>query len=100
MADRIRRHLSFANVTSVMALFFAMGGTGYALTPPKNSVGSQQIKRAAVTRSDLRGNAITSPKVRNRSLLARDFAPGQLRAGAPGAQGAPGAAGATGPHPA
>jgi exoribonuclease II len=37
MANRIRRHLSFANVTSVMALFFAMGGTGYALTCPRTA---------------------------------------------------------------
>jgi hypothetical protein len=61
-------------------------------------VGSRQIKRAAVTKSDLRGNAITSPKVKNRSLRARDFAAGQLPAGAPGAQGAPGATGPTGPQ--
>ena len=41
----MRRHLSFANITSLMALVFAMGGTGYALTIPKNSVGSKHFAR-------------------------------------------------------
>ena len=41
----------------------------------------------------MKNNAITAAKVRDRSLLARDFKPGQIPAGAPGAQGAPGANG-------
>jgi hypothetical protein len=45
MLQRAQRHLSFANVTSLMALVFAMGGTGYALTLPKASVGSKQIRK-------------------------------------------------------
>lgn len=87
MAQGIRRHLSFANVTSLMALVFAMGGTGYALTLPKNSVGGKQLRK----------NAVTGAKVKNRSLRASDFALGQLPSGAPGAPGAPGATGPTGP---
>ena len=73
-----------------MALVFAMGGTGYALTLPKNSVGSKQIRK----------NAVTNAKVKNRTLRASDFALGQLPGGArgaPGAAGAPGATGLTGP---
>jgi len=86
MAQGLRRHLSFANVTSLMALVFAMGGTSYALTLPKNSVGSKQIRK----------NAVTGAKVANRSLRASDFARGQLPSGAPGAPGATGPAGAPG----
>ena len=97
MKARIRRHLSFANVTSLMALVFAMGGTGYALTIPRNSVGTQQIKKGAVANSDMRTNAVTSAKVKGRSLLASDFALGQLPAGTPGPTGATGATGAAGP---
>src|SRR3954471_13151364 len=79
-----RKHMKFANVISVLALFIAMGGTGYAaLKLPKNSVGSKQIKK----------NAITSTKVKNGSLTNRDFAAGQLPAGAQVAQGLPGAKG-------
>ena len=81
MTQRIRGHLSFANVTSLMALVFAMGGTGYALTLPKNSVGTKQIRK----------NAVTGAKVKARTLRASDFARGQLPVGPSGAPGAPGA---------
>ena len=87
MAQGLRRHLSFANVTSLMALVFAMGGTGYALTIPKNSVGSKQLRK----------NAVTGVKVKNRSLRASDFARGQLPAGPRGVPGAAGGPGLTGP---
>ena len=86
MAQRIRRHLSFANVTSLLALVFAMGGTGYALTLPRNSVGAKQ----------LRADAVTSAEVKNRSLRASDFARGQLPSGPPGAMGLTGPAGPQG----
>jgi hypothetical protein len=105
MPQAIRRHLSFANVTSLCALVFAMGGTSYALTIPKNSIGSAQIKKSAVANSDLRANVVTAAKVKNGSLLAADFGANQLPRGATGATGprgqqgipgTPGAAGATG----
>ena len=61
MLARLRPRLSFANVTSVLALFIALGGTGYAaVTLPRNSVGSTQIKKRAVGSSELKTNAVTS----------------------------------------
>ena len=39
MLARLRPRLSFANVTSVLALFIALGGTGYAaVTLPRTPV--------------------------------------------------------------
>jgi len=96
MSHRIRRHLSFANVASLSALVFAMGGTSYAVSAAKNSVGSAQIKSGAVKNSDLGSNAVTSAKVKNGALRAVDFAANQLPRGATGAPGLPGAAGAKG----
>jgi hypothetical protein len=82
MRDSLRRHLSFANVTSVLALFVALGGVGYAASQlPKNSVGSKQIKNGQVKAKDLREGSVTSPAVANGSLLGEDFAAGQLPAG-------------------
>jgi Collagen triple helix repeat (20 copies) len=74
-------------IVAVVALIVALGGTGYAaLKPPKRSVGTAQLKK----------NAVTSPKVRDGALLARDFAPGQLPAGERGPAGAQGAQGERG----
>jgi hypothetical protein len=74
-------------VVACIALSVALGGTSYAaITLPKNSVGTKQLKK----------NAVTSPKVKDRSLLARDFKAGQLPRGAKGDKGDPGAPGAQG----
>jgi hypothetical protein len=106
----VRRRLSFANVTSCLALFVALGGTSYAaIKIPKNSVSSAQIKKSAVANSDLRANAVTTDKVKDGSLVVADFGAGQLPAGPRGLTGAtgpkgdqglpgtPGATGTTGP---
>ena len=65
-----RRHLpSPALVVASIALLVALGGTGYAAFKlPANSVGSVEV--------------------RDRSLLGRDFARGQLPAGPQGPSGA------------
>jgi len=67
---RIPRFLpSPAMVVAMLALLVALGGVGYAATAlPRNSVGTPQLKK----------NAVTSIKVKDRSLLARDFKRGQL----------------------
>src|SRR3712207_6811390 len=83
------RRPSPSMVVALLALFVAMGGTGYAaLKLPKNSVGAKQLKK----------NAVTSAKVKNRSLLARDFRAGQLPAGPQGPKGEPGTNGMNGPN--
>jgi hypothetical protein len=82
--------LSYANVVSTVCLFLLIGGGGaYAATKvllPKNSVGTKQLKKGAVT----------AAKVKVGSLIAKDFKAGELPAGAPGATGPQGPAGATG----
>jgi hypothetical protein len=85
--DWFRRHLSFANVVSMLALFVALGGVSYAaLKLPKNSVGSKQIK----------ANAVKSGKVKNGSLRSKDFKAGDLPEGPQGPQGQPGTNGTNG----
>src|SRR5437660_1567173 len=52
-----------ANVLALLALFIALGGTSYAaLSLPKNSVGTGQIKPRAVTLSKLSTSARKSLK--------------------------------------
>ena len=85
MRFRRPRH---GTVAAYLALFVALGGTGYAAaTLPRNSVGHNQMKK----------NAVTSRNVKNRSLLSVDFKSGQLPKGATGATGATGPAGPAGP---
>jgi hypothetical protein len=86
MISSIRTRLTYANVVASLALFLALGGVSYAaVTLPKNSVGSKQI----------RPNAVTSSKVKDGSLLSKDFKAGQLPKGA---KGDPGATGPQGPQ--
>ena len=81
----LRKRLTFSNVIALLALFIALGGTSYAVTAlPKNSVGTQQLKK----------NAVTGVKVKNGSLSSADFAAGTLLKGDTGASGATGATGA------
>lgn len=84
---RVRARLTYANVVASLALFVALGGTGYAaLTLPRNSVGPKQIKPSAVGSSELRNRSVRL------SDISRDARNG-LR-GQPGPAGPPGANGA------
>lgn len=64
----MRRHLTFANVVSVLALFVALGGTAIAVTVSKNSVGTKQIRKGAVRSADVRNLGLRGVDVRNGSL--------------------------------
>ena len=97
MLARFRPRLTFANVVSLMALFVALSGGAYALTVPRNSVGSEQLNRGAVTRSKIRKGAVTASAVKAHSLLANDFKPGQLPGGPKGDKGDQGDRGQQGP---
>ncbi len=53
--------LTYANVTSSLALFIALGGTSYAVTQlPRNSVGSRQVRDGSLLRKDLAKTAVSA----------------------------------------
>jgi hypothetical protein len=86
-----------AMIVACVALVVALGGVSYAATVlPKNSVGTAQVKKKAITASKLRKNAVSGAKVKDGTLTANDFGAGQLPAGPQGPKGDPGAAGAPG----
>jgi hypothetical protein len=85
------RKPSPAMLVALLSLFVALGGSSYAaLQIPRGSVGTKQLKNGAVT----------SPKVKNNSLLVRDFRRSQRAQlqGPPGARGAQGPVGPQGPQ--
>jgi hypothetical protein len=93
----LRGKLTYANVIATLALFLVLGGGAYAAARlPKNSVGTEQIRNGAVSGAKIRSDAITGGKVKNGTLLAQDFASGQLPAGPVGPNGPTGPAGKTG----
>jgi hypothetical protein len=97
MLTRLRSGLSFANVTALLALFVALGGTGYAaVTLPRNSVGEAQIRARAVGSSELKTNAVTSRAIRGRSVMLSDLSV-SARNSLRGAIGPAGPAGPPGP---
>jgi hypothetical protein len=89
-----RSNVNYANVVGTLALFVALGGTSYAaLSLPRDSVGSLQIRKGAVRGSELHSSAVTSRAIRDRSVALRDIS----RSTRESLRGQPGARGATGP---
>lgn len=89
MPGPLRRRPTYANVVASLALFVALGGTGYAAV----TITGGNVKDSSLTGRDIRNNTIAGADVKNGSLLSKDFKAGQLPAGATGAPGAAGAKG-------
>ncbi len=88
----MRARLSYANVMATIAVFLALTGTTYAAT----KIGTAQLRNGAVTNPKLAPGAVTSGKVKDRSLKAKDFAFGQLPRGPRGPVGPRGPQGPAG----
>jgi hypothetical protein len=75
------------NLVGFLALFVALGGTGYA---------AFKLPRHSVTQRALKTGAVNSRVVKNRSIKASDLARGVVRTGPTGATGAQGTQGLKG----
>jgi hypothetical protein len=72
MRQRIRSHLTYANVTTTILLFLVLGGgSAYALSG-SNTVFSDDIVNAQVKAPDLAPNAVNGTNILNGSLHAVD----------------------------
>ena len=79
MHPRFRPRLTYANVMATLALFIALGGSGYAATQlSRNSVGTLQLKRNAVTGVKVRDKSLTGADI-NESTLTTKAAPTTLK---------------------
>ncbi len=78
-------------VISMFAVFFAVGGVGYAAS----AIGTSDIQRAAVTKAKLAPDAVNSKRIENKTINFQDLK--FSRADITGAQGPRGPQGARGP---
>ena len=81
MLSKLRPHLTYANVISTLCLFIVLGGSSYAAI---------QLSNGSVKTKHIAKNAVTTKKIRDASLLARDFAPNQLPQGPRATRATPG----------
>ncbi len=64
MLQRIRTRLTYANVISTACLFILLGGGAYAATKlPKNSVGTAQLKKSAVTGAKVKDGSLSGSDI-------------------------------------
>src|SRR6476619_1102939 len=82
MSQRIRSHLTFANVVSALCLFFVLGGgTAVALTG-SNTVQSDDLGPGSqVTAPDVATNAVNGTDIVNGSVAGADIAATALSKG-------------------
>lgn len=91
MGKRFLRRPSPALVVAVIALFVALGGTSYAaLRLPKNSVGTAQLKRGAVTKGKIAKKTIAALRGQRGPMGATGPTGPQGPKGDKGDPGAPG----------
>jgi hypothetical protein len=65
----MRLRVTYANVTSTLALFFAMGGASYAAANlPPDSVGTAQLKPHSVGTTQLKNNSVGTTQLQSHSV--------------------------------
>jgi hypothetical protein len=78
---RLKRRLTFANVTSAAALFVALGGTSYAaISLPADSVGTREIRTGGVGKSEVQTGGVGQSEIRTGAV-----GKGEIRTGGVGA---------------
>lgn len=76
MPRKPARHLTYANVMATVAVFIAMGGTGYAA----GLWGGEDIRDGSLKGVDVHDHSLTGADVRTHSLGPRRLVPGAARA--------------------
>ena len=103
--SRIRRSLSFSNVVAVMALFFALGGSAYAVAAGKidgsqiaassipgnrleaKAVGTNQLKPSSIGNAQLKGNAVATKQLQSGAVTGGKIKAEIFESGGVGASG-------------
>lgn len=78
MGDSIKKRPSPTTVIAMLALFLAVGGATAIALPGTNTVDSGDIKNGQVKTKDLKGNSVSSGKVKPDTLTGADIQEGSL----------------------
>lgn len=77
MISAVRSRLTYSNAIATLALFIALGGVAVAAGLPRNSVGTKQLKKKAVTAAKLAPHSVIAGKLGPNSVT-----PGNIGNGA------------------
>jgi hypothetical protein len=69
--NKLRSHLSFANIIAMIALFVALSGTSYAV----KKVGTKDIRKNAVRSKHIKKSQVNSGDIRNHTIKPIDISP-------------------------
>ncbi len=64
MLDKLRRHLSYANVMATLAVFIALGGSSYAVA----TINGKRLKNRSVRATKIARNTLTGTEIRESRL--------------------------------
>jgi hypothetical protein len=80
MIERVRAHLSYANVMATLAVFIALGGASYAaFSLPRDSVGSRELKNASVGTKELKRTSVGTGELKLESVTSGQLQEGSVR---------------------
>jgi hypothetical protein len=84
MLAKARARMTFANVTSLLALFVALGGTAYAAATIgsddviNDSLLGEDVKQGTLKAGDIASNTISSTRVADGTLVSEDIKDGTI----------------------
>jgi hypothetical protein len=73
MKARLKGKLTYANVLSTLCMFVLLGGSAYALSVPRNSVGTRQLQAKAVTNGKLASGSVTGSKIAESTITGQNI---------------------------
>jgi len=75
----VRKHLTYANVMSSLAVFMLLaGGAAVAANQKTKRIGTNQIKASAIVAGKIKNGAVTNPKIANGAVDAAKIADGSV----------------------